>query len=480
MKNFLFAFFVLSSIVCFSQKKASPKAELKETIDNYLLKTIKTNQIPGLAVGVLKDGKIIFEAYYGKENLEGNNPVNKNSLFRIYSTSKLISTVGFFQLIEKGKLSLDYKISKYLDHLPKEWQEVKIKNLLSHSSGIPNIIRYKDISVTATDDEKIKRLSKEKMEFEIGNQFSYNQTNYWLLTMIIEKITGETFENYILKNQFSNSDKEILFSSNSSENIPNRVVKNFYNTKTKRYEKTSENDGLRAHSGNGVNITLQAFLNWSNNLDKNILLNSDTKKSMWKPFDFTNKKSNFGYGWDFTKVNNKNSYGFSGGNVSAYRKFEDNNLSIIVLSNGYRYFPIQDQIINHIAGLVDENLIDNYLFSEESIISEFLKTDNRNAEQKYKDIKRRNPDWNFEKTLNSIGYVLIGNDRLNDAIKVFELNVKENPNSGDAFDSLGEGYFIAEKYEISKKHYLKSLELNPQNNNAKEMISKIENLSEKK
>jgi len=475
MRNFLFAFFVLTSIVVFSQKKESSGIELKQAIDNYLQQTIKANEISGLAVGVVKDGKIIFEAYYGKENVEGNNPINKNSIFRIYSTSKLISTVGVFQLIEKGKLSLDDKISKYLENVPKDWKDVKIKNLLSHSSGIPNIIRYKNIPVTATDSEKVERLSKEKMEFETGNQFSYNQTNYWLLTMIIEKITGETFEDYILENQFTNSKGKILFSSNSSENIPNRVVKNFYNTKTKRYEKTSENDGTRAHSGNGVNITLPAFLDWSNNLDNNVFLHFETKKSMWKPFEFDNKKDLFGYGWDITKVNNHDSYGFSGGNVSAYRNFPDSNLSIIVLSNGYRYAPVQDQIINHIAGLVDKNLIDDYLLSEELVISEFLKIDNQNAEQTYQTIKKKHPEWNFEKTLNSIGYILIGNDRLNDAIKVFELNVKENPNSGDAFDSLGEGYFLAEKYDISKKHYEKSLELNPKNDNARKMLSKIEN-----
>jgi tetratricopeptide (TPR) repeat protein len=475
----LFAFFVLSSSVVFSQKKESPENELQQTINNYLQQTIKENEIPGLAVGVIKDDEIIFEGYYGKENAEGNNPINENSIFRIYSTSKLISTVGVFQLIEKGKLSLDDKISKYFENLPKEWKNVKIKNLLSHSSGIPNIIRYKDIPVTATDNEKIERLSKEKMEFETGNQFSYNQTNYWLLTMIIEKITGETFEDYILNNQFSNSKDEVLFSSNSSENIPNRVVKNFYNTKTKRYEKISENDGIRAHSGNGVNITLQTFLNWSINLDTNVFFNPETKKSMWKPFEFNNKKDLFGYGWDITKVNSHNSYGFSGGNVSAYRNFPDSNLSIIVLSNGYRYAPVQDQIINHIAGLVDKNLIDNYLLSKESIISEFLKIDNQNAEKNYQELKKKHPEWNFEKTLNSIGYVLIGNDRLNDAIKVFELNVKENPNSGDAFDSLGEGYFIAGKYEISKKHYLKSLELNPKNDNARKMLLKIDNQTTK-
>ncbi|MFT3920113.1 serine hydrolase [Cloacibacterium sp.] len=475
MRNFLFVFFVLISVLSFSQKKENPKIEAKQKIDSYLKQAIETNQIPGLAVGVVKDGKIIFEAYYGKENLEGNNPVNQNSLFRIYSTSKLISTVGVFQLVEKGKLSLDDKISKYLDNLPKEWQQVKIKNLLTHSSGLPDIIRFNDISVNTTDREKIERLSKEKIVFEAGNQFSYNQTNYCLLTMIIEKISGETFEDYIFNNQFPDANGKILFSSNSAENIPNRVQRNVYDLKNKRYENTlSVNDGFRAHSGNGVAITLQAFLDWSIRLDNNAFINPETKKSMWEPFNFTNKKKLFGYGWDIIKLDNHNSFGFSGGNVSAYRNFPDSKMSIIVLSNGYKFLPVQDQIINHVAGLVDKNFIDEHSLSDEFILSEFLKTDNQNAEKKYNAIKKKNPQWNFENTLNLIGYILLKSDRLNDAIKVFELNLKENPNSANAYDSLGEGYFITGKYDISKKHYLKSLELNPNNDNAKEMLSKIE------
>lgn len=479
-KSILVISILILSICCFSQKKKNSKNELKQTLDKYLQQTIQENEIPGLAIGIVQDGKIIFEEYYGKETLEENNTINKNTLFRIYSTSKLISTVGVFQLIEKRKLSLEDEISKYIENLPKDWQKVKIKNLLSHSSGIPNIIRFDDILVTATDNEKIERLSKEKMEFEVGNQFSYNQTNYWLLTMIIERITGQTFEDYIFKNQFSKSDKGLLFSSNSLEKISNRVVKYNYNAKIKKYEKTFENSGLRAHSGNGVNITLQTFLNWSNELDKNIFLNSKTKKSMWKPFNFNNKKSIFGYGWDFTKVNNKDSYGFSGGNVSAYRKFEDSKMSIIVLSNGYKFFPVQDQIINHIAGLVDKNLIDKYLLSRELIISEFLKNDNSNAEKKYYDLKSKNKEWDFESTLNSIGYTLIGNDRLIDAIKVFELNTKENPNSGNAFDSLAESYFLNKNNVLALEKYKKSYELDPKNTNAKEMIDKIEQLVKEK
>ena len=466
---------MLSSLLFFSQKKENPKTDIKQAVDNYLKQVIKTHEIPGLAVGVIKNGKTIYQAYYGKETIEGNNPVSKNSLFRIYSTSKLISTVGIFQLIEKGKLSLEDNISKYLDNLPKEWQQVKIKNLLTHSSGLPDVIKYSDIPVTASDDEKIERLSKEKMDFETGDHFSYNQTNYWLLTMIIEKITGRSFEEYIFKNQFPNSHKGILFSSNSSEIIPNRVQRNVYNAKNKRYENTlSINDGFRAHSGNGVNITLQTFMDWSNRFNNNFLINSETKKLMWKAFDFKDKNFRFAYGWEITKVNNHNSYGFSGGNVSAYRNFPDQDLSIIILSNGYKYYPVQDEIINHVAGLVDRNLVDNYFLSQESVFSGFINDDYQNAEEKYKAIKKKNPNWNFEKKINSVGYIYMANNRLDDALKVFDLNVKENPNSANAYDSRGEAYFVKKDYSASKADYQKSLQLEPTNQNAKEMLSKIE------
>lgn len=132
-------------------------------------------------------------------------------MFRVYSSTKLMSNVGLFQLVEQGKLSVEDKISKYVDNIPAEWQNVKVKNLLSHSSGLPDWINFNDIATDATNAEVINRLSKEKMEFETGSNYRYNQTNYMLITMIIEKITGEKFEDYILKNQFSDSKNKVVF-----------------------------------------------------------------------------------------------------------------------------------------------------------------------------------------------------------------------------------------------------------------------------
>jgi CubicO group peptidase (beta-lactamase class C family) len=350
------------------------QAKQVQSIDKYLTETMKSYDIPGMAVGIVKNNKIIFQKYYGRENLESHKKVDSNSLFRVYSTTKLITNIAVFQLIEKRQLVLEDKISKYLDNLPKEWQGVKVKNLLSHSSGIPDFARYEDIPADASNAQVFERLSKEKMEFETGNQYSYNQTNYLILAMIIERITGQKFENYVMVNQFSDAKNKILFSSNSLERMPNRVQKYYYNDSLKQYQKSTHVGGLRSHSANGLAISLPDFLQWSINLNKNHFLKEETKNMMWKPFDYTNKQDVFGYGWEITRSGKAMSYGFSGGNVSAYSIFPQNNLSIILLYNGYRYnsFPPQYIIINHIAGLIDKHLANPYLSREEYVISDLI------------------------------------------------------------------------------------------------------------
>ena len=370
---FLILFFLNLSFLGFCQK-----TEQTKSIDNYLTEVMKTYDIPGLAVGVVKNDKIIFQKYYGRENLESDKKVDANSLFRVYSTTKLITNVAVFQLIENGQLSLEDKISKYVDNLPKEWQDVKIKNLLSHSSGIPDFARYEDISADASNAEVFERLSKEKMEFETGNQYSYNQTNYMLLAMLIEKISGQKFEDYALKNQFFDAKNKMIFSSNSLEEIPNRVQKYVFNDSLKQYKKSTHVGGLRSHPGNGLAISLPDFLQWSINLDTNKLLTDQIKKLMWKPFDYTNKQDVFAHGWEITKTGNVMSYGFSGGNVSAYSIFPENDLSIIFMSNGYKYntFPPLYFIVNHIAGLIDKQLSNPYWSREESVASEIINKPN--------------------------------------------------------------------------------------------------------
>lgn len=479
-KSILVLSFLSLAISCFSQKTENSKKGLKQKIDNYLKATIEVNEIPGSAVAVIKNGKVIYEQYYGKSSIEENTLVDENSIFRLYSTTKLISAVGVFQLIEKNKLSLEDKIYKYLDNLPKEWQDVKIKNLITHSSGLPDIVKFEDIPYTLDENEKWARLYKKPMEFETGDNYSYNQTNYCLLTKIIEKITGFTFEDYVLKNQFPSIKKGVVFSANASEFISDRVIHHVFNLEKKEYERFNADHGQIHNSGSGLNITLKEFIAWNERLDKNILVSKATKNSMWNQFEFKNKKDDFLNGWSVYSTNNIKSFGFSGGYMTAFRKFTTSDLTIIFLSNGYKYFNVEEKVINHIAGIVDERLIDKKLLVEEQITATFFKNDIAKAKQTYFALKSKNSTLYFEDVLNMIGYTLMNSDRLNDAIKVLEFNLEENPKSFNAFDSLAEGYFNNGQLEFSKQNYLKSFELNPENTNAKEMVNKIDGMLMKK
>jgi CubicO group peptidase (beta-lactamase class C family) len=473
-KSILIIIFICQTTLCFSQKVTNSKNNLKQKIDNYVKETIEFNEIPGSAIAVIKNGKVIYEKNYGKSSIEENTSINENSIFRLYSTTKLISAVAVFQLIEKDKLSLEDKISKYLDNLPKEWKEVKIKNLLTHSSGLPDIVKFEDIPYSMDENEKWKRLYKKAMEFEIGNHYSYNQTNYALLSKIIEKITGLSFDEYVMINQFPKTKNGVIFSANSSEFITNRVVTYNFNFKTNKYERFNADHGKIHNSGSGLNITLKEFINWNERLDKNILLSVKTKNAMWSSFEFENKQHDFFYGWGIYETNKIKSIGFSGGYRTSFRKFINNDLTIIFLSNGFKNYHIEDQIINHIAGIVDEKLIDNTLLTEEKITSAFYKNDFEKATQNFNIIKNQNPTRSFENTLNTIGYNLMSNTNLIDAIKIFELNIQENPNSANAYDSLAEAYFANGQLELSKKNYQKSFDLWSGNTNAKEMLNKIE------
>ena len=125
--------------------------------------------------------------------------------------------------------------------------------------------------------------------------------------------------------------------------------------KTRYLKKDTNNNGTRGHSGNGLNITLNRFIDWDKKLKENMLLEGKTKHKMWTPFKFSNnfkvQKDNFLHGWGCYHVNDLDSYGFSGGNLSAYRFFPNNNTTIILLSNGYET-PAFDIIVNDLARII--------------------------------------------------------------------------------------------------------------------------------
>ena len=194
---------------------------------------------------------------------------------------------------------------------------------------------------------------------------------------------------------------------------------------------------------------------------------------MFSPFDFENGKDRFLLGWGDYSHDEVSSYGFTGGGVCAFRKFPEYDLTVIFLSNGYKYYPVHNYVVENAAAIVAPEVTNKSGLLKDVILSKFLTTSMVRAKRHYFEVVAKNSEINFESTLNSVGYALMRTNRVKDAMEVFQLNVAEHPNSWNVYDSLGEGYFNNGQFLLAKVNYEKSIALNKENNNAKVMLEMI-------
>jgi len=438
-------------------------------IENYIVETMKQFGTPGAAVAIIKDNEVLYKNYFGKSNLEYNIPVTSTSVFRLHSLSKIFVAVGIFQLVEQNKISLDDPISQYLNDLPEKWRSITIANLLSHSSGLPDMREESNPS----EEVASKTVYAKEIQFERGYTVSYNQTNFWLLNRIIRKISDDGFQKFIL-GQFQN-DSNVLF-SNDNDIVPNRVTEYKPNDKGELQKyKFMVVDYL--YGAGGLTLSLDDFIDWDKKISGNHIITEESKFEMLKEFRYQKAGAYaFTYGWFIQNINNIQSYGFNGGGLVNYRRYPNKGLSIIWLTNGYRIPHNIDDITNAILGFVDVDLKDKAKEVEKLIYDVFSTKLNQESIDQYHKIKRNYEDIDFETVLNNIGYAFLSESKVEKAIVAFRLNTQENPDSANAFDSLAESYFMNNQLDLSSKNYRKSLELDPVNENAKSMIDKIEKL----
>ncbi len=174
-----------------------------DSIDLFIKAQMQKRKIPGLQLAIVKNGKIIKTGNYGLANVQDSIPVSNKTVFTINSITKAFTGVAIMQLVEAGKLSLSSPVSAYLTGLPESWKAVTIQQLLSHTSGIPDIVDEEESILISPYGEKAawKQVLALPMDFKPGEKFSYNQTNYLLLGRIIDTLSGMPFTEFIRKEQ---------------------------------------------------------------------------------------------------------------------------------------------------------------------------------------------------------------------------------------------------------------------------------------
>ena len=177
------------------------ESELSRSLDAIVSSKYKPD-LPGVATLVVKDGKTLLRKGYGMANIELGVPVRPEHVFRIASTTKLFTATAVMMLADDGKLALDAPVARYLPGSPAQWNKVTIEHLLTHTSGIPNLSMDSgywriEARLEHTPEELVAPVRARALDFEPGTRFAYNNTGYNLLGLIIEKVSGKRYFEFI-------------------------------------------------------------------------------------------------------------------------------------------------------------------------------------------------------------------------------------------------------------------------------------------
>ena len=337
-------FFLFVVIVLFTNCNTR-SSSYSNDLDKIFDSVFKANE-PGGAVLIAKDGKIIYEKGFGIEDIHTKKVIDNNTLFNVGSISKTFVAFGILQLAKENKLSLDDDIYKYFPDFKDSSiaKKIKIHHLLTHSSGLPDIRNVQEDSVfflTAKDDENWAPIKKaDSLEFQPGERFNYSNPAFNGLALIIEKVSGMQWQEYIKKNIMEPAGMKI--STITDGPYPQTGVSHGYLFDGKNYfEKDYGEEPTFAAAGNGgVWSSVNELWKYEQAIQENVFLDSEWTKRSRTVYDFPNWKDSLppfiGLCWFITKTDNENMIGHTGsqgGFRADYVWLPEKKLFYVILCN---------------------------------------------------------------------------------------------------------------------------------------------------
>lgn len=457
-----------------------------EQLDELINKYTEYGKYNG-SVLVAEKGNVIYKKGFGLANMEWNIPNQSNTKHRLGSITKQFTSMLILQLVEQGKLKLDAPISKYLPNYPKSNGDIiTIHHLLTHTSGTPNYTSFPEFNKNISRDpyspkDFVTVFSDSILLFKPGEKFAYSNSGYFLLGVVIEKVTGKSYEQ-VLKDNITIP----LKMNNTGYDHHGTILTN----RASGYEKNGNNyinapylDMSIPYAAGSLYSTVEDLYLWDQALSNNQLLSKENMDLMFaKHIQVGQGHYHYGYGWfmgmmpigntrDSTQIM-AHSGGINGFHTLITRSLSNKNL-IVLLDNteGVALNEMNTAILGILydgSYEMPKKSLANSLFE---VINDKGVTEGLEHFNKLKDSKTYSLN---EREMNNVGYQLLQSDKITEAIEVFKLNVSSFPESGNVYDSLGEAYLKNGNKELAIKNYKKSVELDPKNDNGIKILKKIE------
>jgi CubicO group peptidase (beta-lactamase class C family) len=294
---------------------------------------------PGAAAIVVKDGRTVLRKGYGLADLELRVPVEPDMIFRIGSVTKQFTATAILLLAERGKLAIEDPITKFLPDYPTRGETITIEHLLTHTSGIKSYtgmpawrpLMMKDLSVA----EMIEVFKNEPADFKPGTRWLYNNSGYFLLGAIIERISGQTYEQFIEKEIFAPIGMTHSFYGNNAEIIPRRVPG--YEKRAGAYVNASYLSMTQPYAAGSLISSVDDLALWDAALSSGKVLTAASMRRMFTPYALANgASSGYAYGWGIENYDGHLVTSHGGGIngfVCSVVRFPDDHVYVAVLSN---------------------------------------------------------------------------------------------------------------------------------------------------
>jgi len=341
----------------------APISTKADNVDDYVSAQMRQLHIPGLSLAIVRDGRVTKAQGYGFANLELRAHATKETVYEIGSNTKQFTAAAIMMLVQGGKVHLEDPITQYFPEAPQAWRNITIRHLLTHTSGIQNHVAVPHwLDVFKTDlgfetsparDELLKMFFKLPLEFQPGETWAYDNTGYYLLGIIIEKVSGKSYWQFVDERIFKPLGMEATRSTDPKPLVPNRA--SGYEWKNDGFENRPILLSAIAFSAGSLISTVEDIVKWDAALSSEKLLNRSSLDQIWTATatdDDADAPFNYGFGWFVDSYHGHRLVQHSGGTPgfsSVIYRFIDDKLTIIILTN--HSDMIIDELAIDIAGI---------------------------------------------------------------------------------------------------------------------------------
>lgn len=309
-----------------------PSVVRADPTDDFIKAQMKRQNIPGLSLVVIKNGEVVKVEGYGFADVRLQVPATPDTVYKIASVSKQFIATGIMLLVQEDRLDLNDRISRYLDDTPKTWKDIRIRHLLTHTSGIVREAPGYDPSSIRSDADVVKAAYSAPLRFSPGQKWEYCNVGYFALAEIIRKVSGRPWTDYLSEKVFKPSGMETTHPTNTTVDLPNRA--RGYSNDDKLLD---ANDWPALRPSGAFLSTVRDLAKWDAVLDTGTLLSKSTRRKMWTPVKLNDGAARpYGLGWELSSIAGRKTVHHSGGMPgfrAMFARFVEDGLTVIALMN---------------------------------------------------------------------------------------------------------------------------------------------------